>query len=107
METRTLPLLGGHPAGAAGTLRSDAWWVGPALTVFALSSFLVYATWAAFQGEHYYYAPYLSPFYSPVLFTDTLRDGSAPLEHAWFGQWPAFWPALLPASPAFLILPFP
>ncbi len=99
--------VGGHPAGFAGTLRSDRWWVGPLLTCFGLGAFVVYSTWAAFQGAHYFHAPYLSPFYSPVLFVDPSATGSAPLSHAWFGAWPSWWPRFLPTSPAFLILVFP
>ena len=64
-----------------------------------LSAFVVYATWAAFQGEHYTYGPYLSPFYSPELFGDS--------PHAWFGSRPPGWPDWLPFSAALLILPFP
>ena len=45
------------------------------------------------------YGPYLSPFYSPVLWGDS--------HHAWFGPKPDWWPALAPFSPALLILPFP
>jgi hypothetical protein len=82
-----------------GTMRRDAWWVQPAVVFLVLSSFLVYATWAAFQGDHYTYGPYLSPFYSPELF------GSSP--HAWLGPRPGWWPSWLPFSPALLILPFP
>ncbi len=77
-------------------MRRDAWWRQPVLVFLGLSAFLVYSTWAAFQGSHYTYGPYLSPFYSPELF------GSS--EHAWFGVKPPFWPAWLPWSPAFLIL---
>ena len=51
------------------TLRKDAWWVGPALTVTMLMTFIVYTTWAALVNEYYYAAPYLSPFYSPCLST--------------------------------------
>ena len=47
------------------TMRPDIWWVQPLLIFFGLSVFIVYATWAAFQGEHYSSGPYLSPFYSP------------------------------------------
>ena len=81
------------------TMRQDAWWVQPAVTAIILTAFLVYATWAAFQNAHYTFGPYLSPFYSPELF------GSSP--HAWFGAKPGWWPALLPFSPALIILPFP
>ncbi len=81
------------------TARRDAWWVQPLVVFIILSSFLVYATWAAFQNAHYEFGPYLSPFYSPVLFGDS--------PHAWFGPRPAWWPSLLPFSPALIILPFP
>jgi hypothetical protein len=80
-------------------MRRDAWWVQPAIVFVLLGSFVVYATWAAFQNAHYTYGPYLSPFYSPVLF------GAAP--HAWLGPRPAWWPGWLAFSPALLILPFP
>src|SRR5687767_2569401 len=78
------------------TARKDFWWVRPLLVFIALSSFIVYATWAAFQGEHYAVGPYLSPFYSPELFGDS--------PHAWFGPKPSWWPLILPFSPALLIL---
>ena len=52
------------------TRRRDAWWVQPLVTFLGLSAFVVYSTWAAFQGNHYEFGPYLSPFYSPLLFGD-------------------------------------
>ena len=52
MSSRETSLVGGHPQGFAATLRSDRWWVQPMLTVSVLGGFLVYATWAAFQGNH-------------------------------------------------------
>jgi hypothetical protein len=107
MTTRRLPVLGGHREGFAATTRTDGWWVGPALTLGGLLLFLVYTHWALLQAEHYYADPYLSPFYSPVLFTYTGAEGAAPLEHAWFGGWPSWWPSFLPPSPAILILLFP
>ena len=107
MASNHLPVIGGHPQGSAATVRTDAWWVGPALTVAGLGAFVVYITWAALQGEHYYAAPYLSPFYSPVMFTDLAAAGAAPTWHAWFGEWPTWWPSFLPASPALFILVFP
>ena len=104
-----LPVLGGHSTKPAGTMRTDAWWQGPAATVAVLSTFIVYATWAAFQGAYYWADPYLSPFYSPAVFIETSAPGSAPIGgfHGWFGEWPSWWPAFLPASPAFFILAFP
>jgi len=81
------------------TMRKDAWWIQPAVVFVILSSFLVYATWAAFQNAHYEFGNYLSPFYSPLLMGDS--------PNAWFGPKPGWWPALLPFSPALLILPLP
>jgi len=81
------------------TLRQDSWWVVPAVVFAMLTAFIVYATWAAFQGEHYEHKNYLSPFYSPVLWGNS--------HHSWFGERPSFWPGWLLFSPALLILPFP
>jgi hypothetical protein len=64
-----------------------------------LSAFVVYATWAALQGKHYTFGPYLSPFYSPELFGDS--------PHSVLGPKPDWWPRRLVFSPALLILPFP
>jgi hypothetical protein len=96
MAQAQLPVI---PRRFGQTMRRDPWWLQPAIVLVLLTSFIVYATWAAFQGEHYTYGPYLSPFYSPELF------GSSP--HAWFGPKPAWWPGWLIFSPALLILPFP
>jgi len=82
--------------GSFDTMRRDAWWTMPLLVLIGLSTFIVYSTWAAFQGRHYYFGPYLSPFYSPELF------GSSP--HHWFGPRPGWWPGWLVFSPALLIL---
>ena len=102
-----LTVIGGHEQGFAATRRRDTWWLGPATVLVGLSAFIVYANWALFQAEHYYAAPYLSPFYAPVLFTDTAAAGAAPESLAWFGTWPTWWPEYVPASPAMLILIFP
>jgi hypothetical protein len=109
MTMRHLPVLGGHPRELGGTLRTDAWWIGPTITVLVFSSFIVYTTWAVFQAGNYYAAPYLSPLYSPLLFVNVDAVGAAPIAHAWFGKWPTWWPnfPLFPLSPALLILPFP
>lgn len=98
---------GGHEVGLGRNYRLDHWWLAPILTCLGFMGFIVYSTWAALQGNHYWYGSYLSPFYSPLFFIDPSVAGSAPLEHAWFGLWPSLWPDFLPASPAFLILAFP
>jgi hypothetical protein len=85
--------------GFGQTLRRDRWWQTPLLVFLGFSAFVVYVTWAAFQGKNYTYGPYLSPFYSPEIFGDS--------PHALLGPMPAWWPSWLPFSPALLILPFP
>jgi len=86
--------------GFGRTSRLDAWWAQPLLVFLGLGAFVVYSTWAAFQGEHYHVsaggAHYLSPFYSPEVFGDS--------PHAWLGSKPQWWPLWLPFSPALLIL---
>jgi hypothetical protein len=67
------------------TARKDFWWVQPLLTFLGLAGFLVYSTWAAFQGDHYTFGPYLSPMYSPEIFNLTG-------EHAWLGRTPEWMP---------------
>jgi hypothetical protein len=78
------------------TMRADVWWLQPLLVFLGLGTFIVYSTWAAFQGAHYYFGNYISPFYSPELFGDS--------PHSWFGAKPVWWPAWLLFSPALLIL---
>ena len=63
------------------TSRNDTWWLMPLATAVGFLAFIVYSTWAAFQGEYYEYGPYLSPMYSPLILLD-------------------WWPV----SPAFLVL---
>jgi hypothetical protein len=82
--------------GFGQTSRRDLWWVQPLAVFLGLSTFIVYSTWAAFQGAHYSIGNYLSPFYSPEIF------GASP--HSWFGPKPPWWPLWLPFSPALLIL---
>ena len=77
------------------TKRKDFWWVYPLLVFLGLSAFLVYSTWAAFQGEHYRFGNYLSPFYSPEILGGT---------RSMFGPKPYWFPDWMPFSPALLIL---
>jgi len=53
--------------GFGKTLRRDAWWLPPLSVALGLGIFGAYATWAIFQGSHYFVEPYLSPFYSPCI----------------------------------------
>jgi hypothetical protein len=85
-----------HRDGFGQTARRDLWWLQPLLIFLGLGTFIVYSTWAAFQGEHYRHGEYLSPFYAPELLGDP--------EHAWFGGKPSWFPDWLPFSAALLIL---
>ncbi len=80
---------------AAEAKRHDAWWVEPLTIVVVLTSFGIYATWAALQNANYYAAPYLSPFYSPCLAANCAHV-TLPLVGSWWNL-----------SPAFLILGIP
>jgi hypothetical protein len=93
MATRTTTT--GRAEVGAGTLRRDAWWVPPLITVVVLAGFVVYGTWVAFLGRDYYADPYLSPFYSPCL--------TANCERATWQLIGGWWTL----SPALLVLPFP
>lgn len=84
--------------GFGQTARKDVWWLEPMAVACGLGAFIIYSTWAAFQGAHYAWGPYLSPFYSPEIFGLS--------SHAIFGPKPDWfpWPGFLIFSPAFLIL---
>ena len=77
------------------TSRPDNWWIQPLAIFLGFTAFIIYSTWAAFQGEHYRFGPYISPMYSPELFGGP---------EAWFGPKPSWFPGFMPFSPAFLIL---
>ena len=83
-------------SGFGQTRRADNWWVQPLVVFCVLSAFIVYATWAAFQGGHYRFGPYLSPFYSPELFG--VPDG-------WFGRMPNWMPVWVTAAMLILWAP--
>ncbi len=91
MSSVDVPLVRGK---FGQTSRRDNWWVQPLVVFLGLGTFIVYSTWAAFQNAYYEFGPYLSPFYSPLLFGDS--------PHSWFGSRPAWLPAFV--SAAMLIL---
>ena len=73
---------GRRAAIAAKTLRTDRWWLQPAITFGILFSFVIYSTWAAFIDRDYFSEPYISPFYSPCLSTKCgTVPGSAGVPH--------------------------
>jgi hypothetical protein len=59
---------------AARHLRTDRWWVQPAITAAVLIAFIIYATFRAFQNAYYFSEPYISPFYSPCITTQCEGD---------------------------------
>ncbi|MCU1591013.1 MAG: integral rane protein [Frankiales bacterium] len=62
---------------AARHLRTDTWWVQPAITVAVLVAFIIYSTLRAFENANYFVAPYISPFYSPCI-TKSCQGSSFP-----------------------------
>ena len=93
------------------TKRTDRWWIEPSLTAFGFLVFVLYTTWRAFSGVDFVAENYLSPFYSPLLFSafsDTATEvAQNQFHHSWFGIWPASIPPWIPTSPAIFILIFP
>ena len=85
------------------TLRTDKWWLQPAITFGVLFSFVIYATFRAFENKYYFVEPLISPFYSPCLST-ACEPGTAlaifgqPFNNQYFG---------VGISPALFILIFP
>jgi hypothetical protein len=98
--------------GYGKTSRPDPWWLGPTSVLVGLLAFVIYSTWSGLQGKYFEIrqswdftgpavAPYLSPFYSPLLY-----DAHSP--HAWIRQAkPGWWPEAFPFSAAVLILAGP
>jgi hypothetical protein len=80
-KTVHLPVVG-----FGQTMRKDAWWAGPLVTVTILVIFIAYANFRVFEGKYYLADPYISPFASPYIDT----------------SWAAGWP--IPLTPAMLIL---
>ena len=83
------------------TLRTDRWWVQPAITFGVLFSFISYATLRAFENANYFAEPLISPFYSPCLSTECVPGSSLmgqPFNFTLFGS---------AISPALFILIFP
>jgi hypothetical protein len=94
----------GSRGGFASTQRIDRWWAEPAWTAAGLILFFGYLTFRAFNATYVWYDPYISPTVAPPVFTPAFGyPGAVPLEHSWFGAFPAWWPAFLPQSPAFFI----
>lgn len=92
MSQIDVPLVG---SGFGRTRRRDLWWVQPLAVFLGLSAFIVYSAWAALQGNHYRFGPYLSPFYSPELLGP----------HGWFGAMPRWMPAWVTAAVLILWAP--
>jgi hypothetical protein len=90
--------------GFADTQRVDRWWLAPVWTAIGLALFFGYLTFRAFSATYVWYDPYISPTVAPPLFTPASGyPGAVPVEHAWFGAFPAWWPAFIPQSPAFFL----
>ena len=82
------------------TQRKDTWWVQPLAVFIGFGIFVVYTTYRVFEGAHFLpeHAPYLTPFYSPLLFGIDEHTTA----HSWFGAMPEWIPAFI--TPAVLIL---
>ncbi len=94
--------LGGARGGPdVATLRTDRYWVQPVVTFVVLTSFVAYASWAAFVNKNYYVGAsfnrdLISPFYSPCLVASCVPGAAHTPTIPWWQ-----------ISPALLILIFP
>ena len=84
------------------SLRTDRWWLQPLITVSVLLSFIVYASFRAFENGNYFAEPLISPFYSPCL-SAACAQGSSLLGQP-FGIFKILG---MTFSPALFILIFP
>jgi hypothetical protein len=80
----------------AKTLRTDRWWLSPLTTFVVFSGFVIFATYRAFAGDHFFVEPYMSPFFSPCIAADCKGATTLPVIADWWRL-----------SPALLILVFP
>lgn len=84
------------------TLRTDRWWIQPLITFGVLISFVIYATFRAFEGANYFKDHLISPFYSPCLSQACVPEatifGFTPISAEIFN---------FALSPALIILIFP
>lgn len=86
------------------TSRTDSWWLQPAATAIGLAVLFGYLTFRAFNATYVWFDPYISPAVAPPLFTPASGyPGAVPVDHAWLGAFPAWWPSFLPQTPAFFI----
>ena len=91
-----------NAGGFARTTRVDYWWLAPASTAIGLIAFFGYLTFRAFNATYVWFDPYISPTVAPPFFTPVSGyPGAVPVDHAWFGAFPAWWPPFIPQSPAF------
>ena len=84
----------------AGTLRTDRWWLQPAVTFTLLTIWVLYALVRTASQRAYFVEAYdyLSPFYSPCV-TASCEPGAPPLR-TWFREFPPLVPYAL------VVLPF-
>lgn len=76
---------------ASKTLRKDPWWRQPTVTATFLAIVVIYLTWASLVNKDYFWAPYISPLYSPCLAT-TCAKGSG---FGWIPWLTALTPAII------------
>jgi hypothetical protein len=96
--------IGGRQATFGSTQRVDRWWATPAATALGLIVFFGYLTFRAFNATYVWFDPYISPTVAPPLFTPISGyAGAVPVDHAWLGAFPTWWPSFIPQSPAFFI----
>ena len=80
-------------------LRRDIWWLEPAALAVLFAVFVVYSAVVGVANEHYYYGPYLSPFYSPCITANCAHfTFGVPIIGEWWNLAPAIWIVAFPLA---------
>ena len=96
--------IAGAGRAALFTQRTDRWWIAPSAGAVGLVLLFGYLTIRAFNPVYVWYDPYVSPVVAPPVFTPASGyPGAVPVDHAWFGAFPGWWPPFVPQSPAFVL----
>ena len=81
------------------TLRTDRWWIQPALTFVALTAFVIYSAWRVFSNQYYYAEPYISVYYSPCITTSCVPGSNfGDAQISWWMLSPALLTAWIPLA---------
>jgi len=83
------------------TLREDRYWFSVIVTCSVLTAFVIYVTWAAFQGRNYFYGVHrnlISPLYSPCIVNSCTAGSRHLVNLSWWNVSPALLVLVVPGG---------